>query len=202
MAAQLQTQIQTQSRSGRARTGAVRMGVLNLLVMVIALSLAVLAVLALTTARAGQTLSEREAQTVQEIYACDAAGQRFLAAADAQIALFEDDDSADHILLTMLTAEGNLAQAAQDDQIAAACGVQAQVEALTRYEATDALGERMERAAPLTICALRGTFTAQDGQRLSCLVAINNDRTYTVLQWQQTKVWEDAPGETLLRIDD
>ena len=112
---------------------AVRMGVLNLLVMVIALSLAVLAVLSLATARAGQALAEREQQSVQEVYSCEAAGQRFLAALDDELApARKAGGGAARIGEALQTGLADLQQQA----VAGAEGLSAQVELLEGQDAS------------------------------------------------------------------
>ncbi len=58
-----------------------RMGVLDLFVLVVGICLAVLAVLALSTSLASARLSERQAASMQQMYDVDSAGQRFYAAA-------------------------------------------------------------------------------------------------------------------------
>lgn len=69
-------------RPGRgmpSRDDGVRMGSVSLITLVIALCLAVLAVLAVTTARASTALAERQASFVTDDYANEAAAQEVLA---------------------------------------------------------------------------------------------------------------------------
>ena len=56
-----------------------KMGALNLLILIIALSLTVLSVLTLVTAHANETLAQKQADSVTETYAEEIAGQAFLA---------------------------------------------------------------------------------------------------------------------------
>ncbi len=58
----------------------VRLGPLALLLTVISICLAILAILAFTTARADMRLAERYAATVQERYDLEKEGQKYLAA--------------------------------------------------------------------------------------------------------------------------
>lgn len=179
----------------------VRMGTLNLLVMVIALSLAVLAVLALTTAQAGRTLSQREAESTQATYACETAGQQFLAAIDAQLASLHIDGGAtpEHLLRTMQAAAPLLAATGEEGDLPAQFGMQGRVDALTTSQATELLGTRIEALAPRAVGALQGSFTTEGDQNLTCLVALNDDGTYTVIQWQQSKLWGSTPEEQLFQ---
>lgn len=63
-----------------------KMGALNLLILVIALSLAVLSVLTLVTAHANETLADMQADAATETYAEEIAGQTFLASLDKKLA--------------------------------------------------------------------------------------------------------------------
>lgn len=63
-----------------------KMGALNLLILIIALSLTVLSVLTLVTAHANETLAQKQADSVTETYAEEIAGQAFLASLDKKLA--------------------------------------------------------------------------------------------------------------------
>ena len=64
----------------------VRMGPITVLSMVIVLSLATMAVLSFTTARAAQRTADKQIQAVQALYECETQGQRFVADVDAVLA--------------------------------------------------------------------------------------------------------------------
>ena len=64
----------------------VRMGPITILSMVIVLSLATMAVLSFTTARAAQRTADKQAQATEALYACEMAGQQFAAQVDALLA--------------------------------------------------------------------------------------------------------------------
>ena len=66
--------------------GSVRMGPITLISLAIVLSLAVLAALSFTTARASNTQAERQAEATAEAYANERAGQNYLATVDAILA--------------------------------------------------------------------------------------------------------------------
>ena len=173
---------------------AVRMGVLNLLVMVIALSLAVLAVLSLATARAGQALAEREQQSVQEVYSCEAAGQRFLAALDDELApARKAGGGSARSGEALQTGLADLQQQA----VAGAEGLSAQVELLEGQDASALEGALRggEGHAPYV---LRTTFATESRQTLTCVVAVSDDGGYEVLQWRHLREWGEPPAQDLL----
>lgn len=62
-----------------------KMGSLNLLVLVIALSLTVLSVLTLVTAQANMSLADKQAESINDTYAQEIAGQHFLASLDKRL---------------------------------------------------------------------------------------------------------------------
>ena len=64
----------------------VRMGPISILSMVIVLSLATMAVLSFTTARAAQRTADKQAQAISAIYECETAGQQFVAHVDGLLA--------------------------------------------------------------------------------------------------------------------
>lgn len=173
---------------------AVRMGVLNLLVMVIALSLAVLAVLSLATAQAAQVLGDREEQSLQEVYRCEAAGQRFLAALDDSLAAARDaGGGSDRIGGALQAGLVDLQQQAA----AGAEGLSSQVELLESQDASALEGVLRggEGHAPYV---LRATFSTESRQTLTCVVAVDDDGAYQVLQWRQLREWGEPPAEDLL----
>lgn len=182
-----------------SRSHPVRMGVLNLLAMVIALGLAVLALLALTTAHAGAALSQRQADEMRQVYAAEAAGQQFVAAVDAQLSwLRQSDADAQQIMRTLDSAAWSCAQAAVNAPLAAEAGTAGEGSALTSEQfgaTTDHL------SAGDTIGMVIGSFTTDQNQNLTCTLAIQADGTYEVIGWRQTKLWsEDAGSEQLLTV--
>lgn len=68
------------------RQGAVRMGPVSILVLTIMLCLAVMAVLALTTAQAEESITQRQEESTVEMYQNELEGQMFLARLDAALA--------------------------------------------------------------------------------------------------------------------
>ncbi|WP_251197581.1 hypothetical protein [Anaerotardibacter muris] len=68
------------------RQGSVRVGPVSILVLTIVLCLAVMAVLALTTSRAEESITSRQEASTIEMYANELEGQTFLARLDAALA--------------------------------------------------------------------------------------------------------------------
>lgn len=66
--------------------GSVRMGPISLFTLIIILCLAVMAVLAVTTAQASRALVQRQADATNQVYADEIAGQTFLAELDGALA--------------------------------------------------------------------------------------------------------------------
>jgi hypothetical protein len=66
--------------------GSVRIGPISILTLIIVLSLSVMAVLALTTVRANNAITDRLASTTHEIYANESAAQLFIASLDEELA--------------------------------------------------------------------------------------------------------------------
>lgn len=185
-----------------SRRAPVRMGVLNLLVLVIALCLAVLAALALTTAQAGRTLSERQADELAQVQAAEAAGQQFLAQVDAQLAWLADNTAdAQQLMRALESSAWSCAQAAQSIPQAQAAGMSAEVQ----VRSPESFGASLTHlgSTPDAIGLMIGSFTTDQQQNLTCTLAIRADATYEVLGWRQTKLWSDIPQEeTLLSTKD
>ena len=181
-----------------ARSHPVRKGVQNLQVVVIALSLAVLALLALVTAQAGARLSERQADELHQVYAAEAAGQQFLAVVDAQLDQLRQSSADPQQMMRMLDAAAqSCAQAAASAQEAAEAGTTGEAHALTPEQSATPI----EHLAPTgqTIGVLIGSFTTEQNQNLTCTLAIHADATYEVIGWKQAKLWsDDANSERLL----
>lgn len=176
----------------------VRMGVLNILMMVIVLSLAVMAVLALVTAHAGKVLNERQADEMQQVYALETAGQQFLSSVDAQLQWLAQNDTRPQQMLRALDAAAwGCAQSAISTQQAIAAGVSADAYTLDPEHFGASLDSLNPKAD--TVGLMMASFTTDKMQNLTCTLAINSDATYEVLTWKQTKLWSDeAPQEKLL----
>lgn len=171
----------------------VRMGMLNILMLVIALCLAVLAVLALSTARAGAALSDRQAANVRETYAVETAGQAFVAEVDAHLASLH---------AAGIPADRYLSAVERSLVLQEAEGIICTVHTLSPAELDDALGRPVTGEDASMLGALEAVFTGPTGHQLTCVLGVSEDGACTTLQWTTTKLWQDeAPAEQLLRTD-
>lgn len=179
-----------------------RMGMLNILVVVIALCLAVLSVLALSTARAGAALSERQAANVTETYAVESVGEELLAHLDEALTSFQAGGiPADRLVdaVNRNLQDYRMVRTQQADL--AEPGIQFETSTLTSEELEAALGVPNSDAG--TLGALDIQVTGPSGHALSAIVALNDDGTYSVMQWKTMKLWEDdVQAEGLLRTSE
>lgn len=178
-----------------------RMGMLNILMVVIALCLAVLAVLALSTARAGAALSERQASNVRETYAVEAVGEQLAAQLDVALASFaEGGIPADRLLDAANRSLQDYAALRMQQTDLVDAGIQFESAVLSSAEMDEALGAAA--ATDGTLGALKVQVTGPSGHALFALFALNDDATYSVMQWKAMKLWEDdAQAEALLRTN-
>lgn len=179
------------ARNGnRSQRASMRMGVLDLFVVIIGICLAVLAVLALSTSMASLRLSESQTQNMQHAYDVDTAGQRFaadldgkvqeaiasgvaapdmLARIDAELVdLIDDVSSASEEILVE-------AEVRQPDQMASSLSEESAAIDLTRY-----------------VGGVRALFTSDDGYLLTCLFGIDDKGAVEALAWKSTRIWDES----------
>lgn len=177
-------------RDIRGQRASMRMGVLDLFVVIIGICLAVLAVLALSTSLASLRLSERQTQGMQSIYNVDTAGQRFAADLDGKVqevvlsgAAAPDMLAAINLELTDVVddvasaSEGTLVEAEvrQPDQMAASFD-----DELSSLDTTQYIG------------GVRALFTSEDGYLLTCLFGIDDKGAVEALTWKSTRIWDES----------
>lgn len=153
-----------------------RMGVLNLLVLVIALGLMVLCVLSLVTARADNTLSLRQVQSSQESYAQEMAGQDFLKAIDSRLASSRNAGTATDGLISAL----NLA---------------------APMLAEDSAGYAMEHYADIEVSGVAETLTKQELMEQMKLISYTGQAqqsTQSALEDTSTEIIDDGPGGMII----
>lgn len=160
------------SSPSRAQGGSVRIGPVSLFSLVIVLCLAVMAVLAVTTAQAAYSAAEKQARFTTDTYVNEQAAQNFVAEVDGALAAVRagaaDGPSAD----AEATAEASL------------LAVQA---VLSRYDNAYLQGSQAHVE-----------FTCESGRALSVVLTIRADATYEISQWRATTQWNEAgSGETL-----
>lgn len=174
----------------RNQRASMRMGILDLFVVIIGICLAVLAVLALSTSMASLRLSERQVQGMQQIYDVDTAGQRFAADLDGKVqeVILSGIDAGD--MLTAINREladvvDDVASASEEilveadvrlpDQMASSFDDQYSSVDLTRY-----------------VGGVRALFTSDDGYLLTCLFGIDDKGAVDALTWKSTRVWDES----------
>lgn len=197
-----------------ARRPSMRMGSLNILVLVIAISLAVLSVLTFVSAHADQALSDRHGSMAQDTYLEERAGQCFLASLDETLQPLQHmgyapDDYAFTLQMQLDRIEAELMTLMGPDGLE---GLTYDAAVLTVPQMQEGLGLTMvstesQAASDLLdmsngcVCGIRASFLSPEGRILDCIVGINTDGTYAVLSWNMTKTWEqeDQSG-SLLRL--
>ena len=193
--------------------GSVRMGPISLFALIIILCLAVMAVLAVTTAQASYTLTERQAATAEETYAAETAAQRFVGGLDAELAAARAQGAASNSLLAAV--DQALPRLCEDAAAAAPLPLDATASSVTTDKAASLAGivgvgrtgdpavdgEALEGTTPLlddAIGAVQATFATEGGRALDVVIAIREDGSYEILSWKATIEWnEEGAGETL-----
>ena len=159
----------------------VRMGPISLFALVIIICLAVMAVLALATARAGLARSERQADSVSALYANERAGQELVARVDALLAQAREDgldrDGATGLLADALPG---LADAAAST--AAAADLLPQVDAASVDPAD----------ATATV-----RFATESGRLLDIELTVTADLTCETSSWKATTLWTEDTSDTV-----
>ncbi|WP_165053628.1 MULTISPECIES: S4A5 electrogenic sodium bicarbonate cotransporter 4 [unclassified Adlercreutzia] len=158
------------SRNSHAgQGGSVRIGPVSLFSLVIVLCLAVMAVLAVTTAQAAYSAAEKQARFTTDTYVNEQAAQGFVAEVDGALAAVRAGASAG--------AEGDTASAA----------LLAVQDVISGYE--DAYLQGSQAFVE---------FTCDSGRTLSVVLTIRPDATYEISQWRATTQWNEAgSGEVL-----
>lgn len=100
--------------ASRKSHGSVRMGPVSLFALIIALCLAVMAVLSVSTAKATYAATQRLADSTTELYTLEQSGQQFVANVDATLANAYGHDSG---VAALETAGDGLLEGAQSDSV-------------------------------------------------------------------------------------
>lgn len=154
------------------RNTPVRMGVLNLLTLIIALCLAVLAVLSLTTAHRSELLSKRQSEHLQNVFIAEQVGQEFLAEVDTELAIL-------------------VAQGYTPNTMAAT---------LQNIPFQPSVHQNVSHFIQDADNTVTATFTTPSNQSLTCVLTISSNGTYEITEWKSVKLWnEEVEGEQLLR---
>lgn len=177
----------TRQRSSLARfmlrpeSDHVRMGPISLLALVIIIALAVLAVLAFSTANASSVLSQRQADAVAASYANERAAQEFVAGLDDVLAGVRGEPT---------PATGSAAQAVEQ-ALGSLC------------EAAQRAGDVGQSAsAAMEGNVVSATFSTGDGKALDIRVTVREDGTYQVDSWKMSAVYNEEQPEGRLFVAD
>lgn len=170
----------------RRRKGSVRMGPISIFSLVIALCLAVMAALSVSTALATYATTQRQASSTASAYEAEVAGQQFLAQVDAALEqVRQQGGGREEALAAMQSAVDELASA----------GASSTVSANIRVAAENASAQQPTLPEDADVTA---SFTCNDGRTLNVGLALTDSGTYQVLQWKTTTTWtEDTAGNKL-----
>ncbi|MCI9129598.1 MAG: hypothetical protein HFJ65_04740 [Eggerthellaceae bacterium] len=184
------------SRSA-SRRQATRLGALSIFVIVIGLCIAVLSVLSLASSQASARLSEKQAESVQQMYDLEQVGQTFCAHLDSWLKALSDSGADTNSALRVLTTRVSDAAVESASFVTLREGDEIQVsnaEVLIGADFSTMTGTDAGRYPGGAFV----TFTNQAGQQLICTVGITQDLGYQVLEWKMTRAWnEDAGNEKL-----
>ena len=160
-----------QQQHGRADN--VRIGPISLFTLIIVLCMAVLAVLAFSTAHASMVMAERQATATAELYLDEVAAQEFVAGVDDRLA-------------RVRAAGGN-----------GAAGVKAVSDALIelRDAAQAAAGDRVEVTAGMSDSQVTARFECQNGRTLYIALTVLANGTYRIDTWKMSAVQNEAQPE-------
>ncbi len=208
-----------------ARRTSMRMGSLNLLVLVIALCLAVMGVLSVVTAQASGNLSARQAETSQDLYAEESAAQYMLSEVDSILAnVRQGHVRPSRIIGTISDASQRICTAAEELEASQAVGLTASLETFTPSSASPSkasgqssitlddnpFGSGQTASQEPTIspflaesmegCTGGVTFTLKtpSGLNLACMIGLYPDGTYTIFQWETFRSWNEAVRNEML----
>ncbi len=159
-----------------AATGSVRMGPISIFTLVIVICLAVMATLALTTARADAALAERQASFTSDDYANERLGQAFLAEADAVLASARATG--------LGPAEAAAALAGELDNLAARAA-----------NAAAADGHTLQAQANGSAISVR--IDAPSGRTLAIGLAVTDDSELSISYWKPSTTWTEDTSDTL-----
>ena len=159
--------------SGTGGRGNMRAGLISLLTVVIVISLATAAVLAVSTSHAMSALAQRQANMTAEGYAAERSAQTLLAELDAELATAKKAGVRGKALLTRIekSMNGLLADVCVED-----------------VTATSSIQDH----------TLTCTYVTKEGRMLQTSLSIRDDATYDVVAWRLTAAPpEEENGDTL-----
>lgn len=153
--------------------GSVRIGPVSLFVLVIALCLAVLAVLSVTTAHAQAAITNQQAIAITDAYKNEIAAQEFMAAIDDQLAQAQ--------------SRAETPEQLQNSMVSF-------IDEYNDRDGNQGLGESALISYDDSV--ITAEFGQASGRLLTIKVAINSNYTYLILAWQATTDWEEPGSDT------
>lgn len=153
----------------------VRIGPISLITLIIVICLAVMGVLAASTAHATNTISNKQAEATRCLYHNERAGQEFVAGVDDALA--------------SVRSSGGTASA----------GAQAVTNALDSIcaQARSAADGLVSCVADVEGTTVTAEFVCQDTRRLRIALTIRDGATYRIEQWEMTSAQQQQSTDTL-----
>lgn len=152
--------------------GSVRIGPVSMFTLIAVICLAVLAVLAITTANASYNMAKLQADSMKEQYVAEIAAQDFVALADSQI---------------------NQSQGTGSSRVAAFNASLDSTVARIQEEA----GNGVTVAAQTQDNRIMAQFTCKNGRMLDVVLKVEDSGSYEIAQWDMTATRNDAQAENL-----
>ena len=148
----------------------VRIGPISVITLIIVICMAVMGVLAISTANATVTISDRQASATERLYLDERAGQEFVASVDDVLAK---------------------ARANGDSGSAAARSVKAALDGICEKARTAADG-RVDCTADVNGSVVTAEFVCEDTRLLNIAITIQGDASYRITEWKMTSSQQDA----------
>ena len=199
-----------------------RIGSISVFALVVIICLAVLAVLAFSTANASLLMSERQATATSELYLDERAAQEFVAGIDDVLAGIREKDEtpAGSVVIEIVRDErgnavydenGFMVIREKDDGNQGKAnskkgeeGVRAISDLLLdlRDAAQAAGGGKVIVTPHVNDNKVSAEFTCQNGRTLNIVVTIRNNATYRIDKWKMSAVQNEEQAESQLLILD
>lgn len=174
----------------RRANNSVRMGPISLFTLVVVLCLAVMSVLCFSLAHSSLTVAQRQADFATDSYANESSGQEFVAAVDEVLAGLSGDKAA--------AGPATGAEAADS----AASTARPVIGKESAMAALRARGAELAPKAKLSFGSdtVTADFLLPSSRRLYVELRINDDATYSVVQWKQTTRQDKVDNSQLLVV--
>lgn len=173
--------------------GSVRIGPISLFALVIVLCLAVMALLAFTTAQANLSLVERQANSTKQLYEDELAAQTFVANLDEQLVQMRDEGTSRDLAVL----EEKIDQVVS--MLYGTVSVSADLVSVEKaYNLSGTVATSVQKNAIDPLTGVHAQFVAEDGRDLDVVLLIHGNATYEILCWKVTTEWpEQISTDTL-----